>query len=371
MPILEIITIGTEILLGEIFDTNSRYLALECRKYGIDLYRVQSIGDNPTRIAEIMREAFSRADIVITTGGLGPTVDDPTRQAAADAFGTELEYHPELFQVINDRMRKLGRSVSENQKKQAFIPKLASAIHNPVGTAPAFYIATNGKVLISLPGVPSEMEYLWNISVLPLLKNLFDLKTIIHVRKLRTYGLGEGAIDQKIADLETSLNPTVGLSAHFGYVDIRITSKSDSAESANVSLDAMESEIRSRLPEIIFGSNDESIESAIEKMLISLKQPARVILDGDSGFLKKFEGINPNIEFFTEGSSASPIANPTITIRQDIANWIVQLILEHPTQPIIHTRAYLGNPEHYPEWRSNVALGEFWLALNTLFSETK
>ena len=140
MTTAEIITIGTELLLGETTDTNTRFIAQTLRGLGIDLYRTQTVGDNAARIAEVIREALQRAEIIITTGGLGPTVDDPTRQAIADATGTQLEFHPELWEQIVARIARYGRTPTENQKRQAYIPKGAVVIENPVGTAPAFIV---------------------------------------------------------------------------------------------------------------------------------------------------------------------------------------------------------------------------------------
>ena len=140
MPTAEIITIGTELLLGETADTNTRFIAQTLRGLGLDLFRTQTVGDNTGRIAEAVETALQRADIVITTGGLGPTVDDPTRQAIADATGTTLEFHPELWEQIVARIARYGRTPTENQKRQAFIPKGAIIIENPVGTAPAFIV---------------------------------------------------------------------------------------------------------------------------------------------------------------------------------------------------------------------------------------
>src|SRR5512133_2805341 len=154
MPSAEIITIGTEILLGEIVDTNARYIARQLRDAGIDLYRKTTVGDNAQRIAQALQQALERCDIVLTTGGLGPTVDDPTREAVALAVGVETEYTPDLWNQIEARFRRYGRLPTENNKPQAYIPKGAIVIENPVGTAPAFIIEIEGKSIISLPGVP-------------------------------------------------------------------------------------------------------------------------------------------------------------------------------------------------------------------------
>ena len=143
MPSAEIITIGTELLLGETADTNTRFIAQTLRGLGVDLFRTQTVGDNAGRIAEAVRAALQRADIVITTGGLGPTVDDPTRQAIADAAGVTLEFHPELWDQIVARIARYGRTPTENQKRQAYIPQGAMVIENSVGTAPAFIVETS------------------------------------------------------------------------------------------------------------------------------------------------------------------------------------------------------------------------------------
>ena len=265
MTSAEIITIGTEILLGEIVDTNTRYLARNLRSLGVDLYRTITIGDNLERIASAIRESMERAEIVITTGGLGPTVDDPTRLAVAFALGVETEFRAELWDQVVATISRYGRAPSENQKRQAFVPKDAIAIPNPVGTAPAFiveYTSPLGRqgAVISLPGVPKEMEYLLHESVIPYLQKRFDLSHIIKVRVLHTAGMGEGAIDEKIGDLETLSNPTVGLAAHNGVVDIRIATKAENETDANQMIASVERDLRNRLKEIIFGEDDDTLE---------------------------------------------------------------------------------------------------------------
>src|SRR5512138_1990387 len=183
MPSAEIITIGTEILLGEIVDTNTRHLALTLRDLGVDIYRTTTIGDNVERIAAAISEAMQRAEIIITTGGLGPTVDDPTREAVARGVGVTTEYREELWQEVVERISRYGRHPSENQRRQAVVPAGAIAIRNPVGTAPAFIVEytssrrtsmapqaeeTSGAI-ISLPGVPNEMEHILHESIVPYL----------------------------------------------------------------------------------------------------------------------------------------------------------------------------------------------------------
>jgi len=373
MPIAEIITIGTELLLGEIFDTNSRFLAREFRQNGIDLFRLQTVGDNPSRIAAIIQEALRRADIVITTGGLGPTVDDPTRLAVAEAINTQLVFHPELLKAIEERMAKLGRKLSENQKKQAYIPETAQAIHNSVGTAPAFFVEKNGKIVISLPGVPSEMEFLWNFSVLPLLKQKFKLSDSIIIRKLKTYGIGEGAIDELIGDLEESINPTVGLSAHFGFVDIRISAKSGTKDGGLKMIREMEKRIRDVLPDVIFGVDEDSIEMSILKMAGSLTPSVLIMVDLESSSHQIFNTLGNAIE--VKVSQTGPeinhnkILKPIISINQDRAAGTISLSTIGGERNLSHTRTFAGNPDHYQRWSQNILLGELYLAFKNLSAD--
>jgi competence/damage-inducible protein CinA-like protein len=267
MPTSEIITIGTEILLGEIVDTNARHIALTLRDYGIDIYRKTSVGDNVERIAAAIRSALEFADIVITTGGLGPTVDDPTREAVARAFGVETEFREELWQEVIDRFARFDRVPSENNRRQAYLPAGAEAISNPVGTAPAFLYPLDGKVVFSLPGVPREMEHLLEHAVIPELGRRFKLDSVLVVRLLRTTGAGESQIDEKIGDLEALGNPTVGLAAHSGQVDVRITAKAASASAARTLIAPVETEIRDRLGPWIFGVDGDTLASAAGRHL--------------------------------------------------------------------------------------------------------
>src|SRR5512139_55408 len=250
MPSAEIITIGTEILLGEIVDTNTRYIARTLRGMGVDLYRTITIGDNVERIAEAIRHSMQRAEIVITTGGLGPTVDDPTREAVAKAVGVETEFREDLWAQVVAVISRYGRKPSENQKRQAYVPKGAIGINNPVGTAPCFIVETERNAVASLPGVPNEMEHILHESIIPYLQKRFNLNEIIKIRILHCAGLGEGMIDEKIADLETLSNPTVGLAAHTGVVDVRITAKGESEAAAEHLIAEVEQDVRQRLGDV-------------------------------------------------------------------------------------------------------------------------
>ncbi len=267
MPSAEIITIGTEILLGEIVDTNARHLARQLRDAGVDLYRKTTVGDNATRIAQAIQQALERCDIILTTGGLGPTVDDPTREAIALAVGVSTEFKPELWDQIQARFQRFGRTPTENNRRQAFIPQGAIAIENPVGTAPSFIVEEGNHAIIALPGVPREMEYLLENAVLPYLKQRYQLSGIIKARVLHTAGAGESLIDDLIGDLERLNNPTVGLAAHSGQVDVRITAKANSKSEADALIREVELEIRKRLGEWIYGADQETLEEVAFRAL--------------------------------------------------------------------------------------------------------
>ncbi|MCX8061146.1 MAG: CinA family nicotinamide mononucleotide deamidase-related protein [Anaerolineales bacterium] len=285
MASAEILTIGTEILLGEITDTNASYLAQQLRSIGLDVYRKTTVGDNPQRIAAFIREAFSRCQVILSTGGLGPTVDDPTREAVALAFGVELEYYPFLWEQIQERFSRYGRTPTENNRRQAYLPKGAIPLENPVGTAPAFIVEREDNIMICLPGVPREMEYLVENSVLPYLRERLQLTSIIKTRILHTIGVGESLIDSKIADLETSSNPTVGLAAHSGQVDIRIAVKANSETEADQKIKQMEQEIRNRLGNWIYGADDESIEKIALQPLVNKQWGLATCECGTNGML--------------------------------------------------------------------------------------
>jgi competence/damage-inducible protein CinA-like protein len=247
----EIISIGTELLLGEITDTNSRKIALALRDIGVDIFRMVTIGDNLERIAAAVQDSLGRAEIVITTGGLGPTVDDPTREAAALALGTELVFLPDLWDQIQARFATFGKIPGDNNRKQAFIPRGAIPVENPNGTAPAFFFEIDRKTLISLPGVPPEMVHLLENRVIPYLLDRYRLDQSITIKTIHTRGVGESRIDSLIQDLEHLRNPTVGLLSKKGGVDIRIAAKSRFPEQAEEMIREIVEDLQKRLGEWI------------------------------------------------------------------------------------------------------------------------
>jgi competence/damage-inducible protein CinA-like protein len=375
MPSAEILTIGTEILLGEIVDTNSAYLARHLRDLNVDVFRTSTVGDNTGRIAEAIREVLARADILITTGGLGPTVDDPTREAVALAFGLETEYRPELWDQIVERMSRFGRTPTENQKRQAYVPQGATAIHNAVGTAPAFIVEHGEKCVISLPGVPREMEYLCENEVFPYLRRRYNLRGLIKARVLHTAGVGESVIDEQIGDLETLSNPTVGLAAHYGAVDIRITAKADTPEQADALIAGVEASLRQRLGSAIYGADAESLEqTALEalqrrgwslaivesntggELARRLARPVNPVFLGGQLLPGLVEGGELEEALQAQVNQAQANAGLALTAKPGQGESAVELLLVTPQARERHIRTYGGHPKNIAAWGATSAL---------------
>lgn len=263
----EIVTIGTELLLGEIDDTNATYLARKLSEIGVDLFYRTTVGDNEQRIAEVIGQALDRVDVVITTGGLGPTVDDKTREAVAAAAGVPLEFNDALYQQIEERFRQFNVAMSENNRQQAFVPSGAIAIRNPVGTAPIFALETPRGTVIVLPGVPREMQHLMEHEIIPYLQDRTEAPAVIRSLVLRTAGIGESQVDDRIGDLMRNANPTVGLAAHAGQTDVRVTAKASSPAEADAMIAVMVEELRKRLGSWIYGTGETLIEAAVARLL--------------------------------------------------------------------------------------------------------
>jgi competence/damage-inducible protein CinA-like protein len=286
----EIVTIGTELLLGEIVDTNSAYLTRQLRDIGVNIHYLTTVGDNAERIAGVIRAALARSDVVITTGGLGPTVDDMTRQGVALATNRELEFRPELFEQIRERFAQLGAQMSANNRVQAFIPAGSLPVANRLGTAPCFIVETEQGAVISLPGVPREMKDILAQTVIPYLRERMGGVGIIKARVLRTAGIGESLIDAEIADLETWSNPTVGLAAHSGQTDIRITARADTEAEADALIAQVETIIRARLGNHIFGVDKAELDDALVALLRQRQLTLAVSYAGppDDSFAHRF-----------------------------------------------------------------------------------
>lgn len=374
MPAAELIAIGTELLLGEIQDTNTRYLARTLRDLGVDIYRATLIGDNAERIAQVIREAMQRSQIIITTGGLGPTVDDPTRAAVALALDQEVEFRPELWEQIQARFQRYGRIPSENNRRQAWIPAGAYPVENPVGTAPAFICEMINACVISLPGVPREMEYLTINRVIPYLRERFQLSGTIKARVLHVAGVGESIVDEWLDDLETNPNPTVGLLAHPGQVDVRITAKADSMEEADRLISEMEIRVRERIKEGIYGVDQETLEETVLQTLRDRGWQAALVecgIDGKlSSSMEKVRFPANNILVMPKPCSAKELRQTVTKFQQSCQvevglgislehhkdHHILSVIIHTPTQEIETNHSYGGEMALSAPWSVNTGL---------------
>lgn len=268
MATAEIVAIGSELLLGQIVDTNSAWMAQRLTALGVNLYFKTVVGDNPARMKEVISRAHQRADIVITSGGIGPTQDDLTREIVAEVTGRKLVQDAGMLQQVEEHFRRRGRPMTPNNIRQSYMPEGAVPIKNPNGTAPCFIVEDPRGVIYSLPGVPVEMKWLFENEVEPYLRQKFNLAEVIHYRVLKIVGIGESAVDDKVGHLiANSSNPTVGVLALPGQVDVRIAAKAANREEATKMIAPVEAEVRGLLGSAIFAADEETMEHVVGKLL--------------------------------------------------------------------------------------------------------
>ena len=284
----EIISIGSELLLGQIVDTNASWIAQRLANNGVNLFYKTTVGDNFERMCDVIHLALSRSDIVLTGGGIGPTKDDLTREAVAKVTNRNLITDKKSLLEIRERFHKRGLLLTKNNERQAEIPEGAIVIENPNGTAPAFIVEAEKGTIISLPGVPFEMKWLVDNRIIPYLKNKFNIEEIIHYRVLKVSDLGESAVDDKIGEIIAhSKNPTVGVLARPGQVDIRITAKAENRNKANSLIDEVDEKISNLLGDNIFGKNDDTIESIVNKLLLERNSSISIFENITAGTISK------------------------------------------------------------------------------------
>jgi nicotinamide-nucleotide amidase len=282
----EIVTTGAELLLGEIVDTNAAWIAQQLREAGVNLYYKTTVGDNEARIRGVIELGMSRSDVIICSGGLGPTVDDVTRQAIANATGRLLILHDEALATLKERFARFGVQMTENNIQQAYIPAGAILIPNPVGTAPGFIVETDRCAVIALPGVPREMKQLMTDTVLPYLRARAGYTGVIRRRVLRTIGIGESLIDATLGELMHGSNPTIGLAAHTGQADVRITARAATAEAAENLLDELEAQVRERIGRYIYSAiPGEPYEAVVGRALLAHRATLALLESNTRGAL--------------------------------------------------------------------------------------
>jgi nicotinamide-nucleotide amidase len=264
----EILSVGTELLLGDILNTNAQYIARELANIGVNVFYQTVVGDNPERLKNAYNIAVNRSDIVITTGGLGPTKDDLTKEIAAEYFNKKLLLDEKSLEEMMGFFKKINRVPTENNKKQAYFPEGCIIIENHNGTAPGCIIEDEGKIAALLPGPPKEMKPMFQESIIPYLKKFQDGTLVSKV--LRVSGIGESSVDKEIGHIiDRQKNPTVAPYAKDNEVHLRVTAKGKNEEEARKLIIPVEKEIREVLGDInVYGVDEESIEEVIAKMLI-------------------------------------------------------------------------------------------------------
>lgn len=265
MSVCEILSVGTEILLGDILNTNSKYLSTELAKLGISVLRHTTVGDNHERLAAALRTALGRSDIVIATGGLGPTADDITRDVCCEVMGFELTLDQKIADGIKSYFASKGYEMPESNLRQAYVPVGGTVFENNHGTAPGLGLKKDGKCVVILPGPPYEMAPMYKESVIPYLAEYSDGAIVSHT--VRTMGIGESAMAEMCADLLENENPTVAPYAKKGEALLRVTAKAESeAEAEKLCIPVIE-DIKSRLGSFVYGIDSASIEQRVVELL--------------------------------------------------------------------------------------------------------
>lgn len=265
----EIITVGTELLLGQIANTNAQYLSERLAELGIDVFWQTAVGDNTGRLKEIFRLSLTRSDLIILCGGLGPTKDDLTRETVAEVLGLPLKPDQAWEERLKDFFARLGRRMTDNNRRQALVPEGASLLMNRHGTAPGLFIEHQGKDVVLLPGPPRELEPMFENEVIHRLTGKEGSRLILST-VLKVVGLGESAMEEAIADLiDNQSNPTLAPLAKHTEVHLRLTAKADTRQITEKLLGDMENKVRERLGVAVYGTGDETLAGAVARLLLS------------------------------------------------------------------------------------------------------
>ena len=263
-----ILTVGTEILFGQIVNTNAAYLSRELNNLGFDVMYHYSVGDNPKRLLELIHLAFRDCDMIITTGGLGPTQDDLTKETIAKAMGERIVVSDMAMEALKSHYRKSERPMTENNLKQAYMPESAEVLPNDQGTAPGFWLEKDGKIIVSMPGPPREMTNMFSKEVMPRLRSLQD--SVIHYRILRTFGLGESKMETVLLPLiDEQTDPTIATYAKEGECSLRIASKRATLQEAKKAVDDMSQRVMDIIGEYVYSQDNEDLKDVVGRLLIS------------------------------------------------------------------------------------------------------
>ncbi|MEM5767089.1 MAG: competence/damage-inducible protein A [Bacillota bacterium] len=270
--IAELISTGSELLLGQVVNTNAQYISARLAELGIHLFFQTTVGDNRVRMEKALSTALGRADIVITTGGLGPTLGDITKEVSSGVFGRTLELHEESLKRIQAVFAYRGLKMTENNIRQAMIPQGAIVLPNNRGTAPGVVMEEGNKIIINLPGPPYEMQGMFEDAAVPYLTAKYGLKQVIYSRVLRCFGLGESSLEEEIKDLlKQQSNPTIALLAREREIHIRLTALADDVAQADSMLGSLEEVIRTRIGQYIFAVNEDTLAKVAGNLLVERK----------------------------------------------------------------------------------------------------
>ena len=301
----EIISIGTELLLGELTDTNASYLAGQLPILGIDLYWISQVGDNQGRLVEVLKRAWLRSDLILITGGLGPTKDDLTREAIAEMMEEEMRIDPIFEREIRERFTHRGIEMAPSNIKQAAVIPSATAIHNTRGTAPGWWVEKDGHTLVAMPGPPGEMHHIWHTEVLPRLQQRAT-GDIIFSKTLKILGLPEGTVGELVSPLLSAANPTLGIYAKADGIHLRFTAKAKNRKQAEEMIDRGEAQVRSIFGKSIWGTDKDTPASMVGQILAKKRLSLAVMEYCSGGLLTATISDTPgNLTYFKGGLIAS------------------------------------------------------------------
>ncbi len=296
----EIIAIGTELLMGQTTDTNSSWLATQLPALGIDLYFMSQVGDNLGRAVDTLQRAVQRSDLVLTTGGLGPTEDDLTREAIAAFLKEPMYVDPALKEQLIQWFQSRGGRMAERNIKQAMLTKSASPLGNPRGTAPGWWVEKDGHIIVAMPGPPREMQRMWEFEVAPRLKQRLTGEAIVS-RLIKTFGIPEGTLDEMLGDHLHGNNPTIGVYSKTDGIHLRLTAKAGSEAQAWTLLSPLEAAVRQIVGQSLWGTDQDSLEGIVGTLFTERGMTLATMESATGGLIASTIADNPDALSYFKG----------------------------------------------------------------------